>query len=404
MSNRIEVRGVIVSGLYDDEWFQPYIERGLITPETRVRAGLKAADPAQPIDLYINSPGGSVFDGYEMANSVRDWAREHGQAVNVTVGAMAASAASYLALSVAPKLKLHRNSKLMFHGASTGAEGGAEALADTAELLGKINAEIKTMLVSRYAMDPATVDGWFAEGRMGWITAAEAQQAGMVSEVVDSDGEVLQFADADLAALDNRGLAVAALLEDTEDDDGGTSEPGPGTEGAAVEDGDGGAVGDDGAPTTAIGIGDGPSPDYAQGYDEGFAAGMAGTDAAYDEGREVGRTEGATEARAQLTQELTAARAELEAAHKRANALADELTHAGNRYADETAARDATIADLKVRLARLVAGGMAAPEDINAGPGDWRQALQACGGDYVAARKRHPGLYAEYMRQATGRR
>ena len=140
--NRIDIRGVIVPSDYDDEWYADYIERGIIPPESRFRAALAAADTGEPLNIYVNSPGGSVFAGNEMQNAVREWKASTGQPVTVTVGALAASAASALAIGVADRIEAHSNSKMMFHGAYTGTIGGSEAHADGAELLNKINADI----------------------------------------------------------------------------------------------------------------------------------------------------------------------------------------------------------------------------------------------------------------------
>ena len=91
--SRIEIRGVIVPSFYDTEWAQQYIEKGLITPESTFRTALSEAATDAPLEVYVNSPGGSVFSAYEMVNAVRDWKRENNQKANVTIGAIAASEA-----------------------------------------------------------------------------------------------------------------------------------------------------------------------------------------------------------------------------------------------------------------------------------------------------------------------
>ena len=54
---RIEIRGVIVSGNYDGDWADQYIQRGIFTPESRVRKAFAEAD--DDVELYINSQGGA---------------------------------------------------------------------------------------------------------------------------------------------------------------------------------------------------------------------------------------------------------------------------------------------------------------------------------------------------------
>ena len=41
--NRIELRGVIVSSMWDEGWFEQDIDKGLMTPESRFRAAVDEA-------------------------------------------------------------------------------------------------------------------------------------------------------------------------------------------------------------------------------------------------------------------------------------------------------------------------------------------------------------------------
>ncbi len=69
--NRIEIRGVIVGSEWDSPRTERYIKNGVITPESVFRRALDAA--TEDVELYVNSPGGSVFSGYEMADAVKAW-------------------------------------------------------------------------------------------------------------------------------------------------------------------------------------------------------------------------------------------------------------------------------------------------------------------------------------------
>ncbi len=68
---RIDIRGVIVPSDYDVSFLFPYIQKGLITPESYVRKQIEA-NKDDTLDLYINSQGGSVFAGNEMINALQD--------------------------------------------------------------------------------------------------------------------------------------------------------------------------------------------------------------------------------------------------------------------------------------------------------------------------------------------
>jgi len=208
--NRIEIRGVIVPSDYDYEW---YTERGIITPESSFRRALAKADTGTPLEIYVNSPGGSVFAANEMINAVREWKAEHNQTVTVIVGAWAASAAAAFVIMAGDDVRPHQNAKMMFHGAWTISIGGKKLHEDTAGLLEKINADIKTRLVSRYDLSPETVSEWFAEGREGWLTAEEMVQAGIASEIITDNAEPIEFSNATIKDIEQRGLGIAALLD-----------------------------------------------------------------------------------------------------------------------------------------------------------------------------------------------
>lgn len=208
---RIEIRGVIVPSAYDQSWLAEYIDKGLFTPESRVRAALASAN--DDVELYINSQGGSVFAGNEMINSLKQFAAT-GRALHITVGAMAASmAANIVVMSGATSVKAFRNSKFMFHGAYGLTEGGKGAHEDSAELLGSINADVIAKLLTLPGAKKNAVKGWFEEGRMGWLSAAQALEMGIVGELVDALDSPLAAMDAAAAAklLETSGLDVAAL-------------------------------------------------------------------------------------------------------------------------------------------------------------------------------------------------
>ena len=210
--SRINLRGVIVPSEYDAQWAAGYIEKGIIMPESRFRAMLGAAVKTEPLTVYVNSPGGSVFSAGEMVNAIREWKAETKQPVTIVLGALTASAASAFAIMVADDIKAHANAKMMFHGAWTLSIGGKELHQDTADLLDKINGDIKARLVSKYGMSPETVTEWFAEGREGWLSAQELVDAKLASGIIADPSDVIEFPADALGEIEGRGLGIAAFL------------------------------------------------------------------------------------------------------------------------------------------------------------------------------------------------
>ncbi len=368
---RLEIRGVIVPSEYDSDWTRKYIEKGLITPESTFRRALAEQPADGPLSVYINSPGGSVFSAYEMVNAVREWKAENKQPVYVTIGAMAASAASAFAISVGAKVRAHQNAKMMFHGASSETWGGKGAHEDTAELLEKINAEIQQALIGQYKMDPDTVAEWFAEGRMGWLNAEEMYKTGIADEVIGEDDAPINF-DADaVAAIDAKGLDIAALLEepDASDESDGSGE-GNTSETATDQPDSQNAGGDTG--------------DLVIEYQRGF-----------EDGQAKGKTEIAGEYADQISElktSLETAQAESRKFQGMADKLAAQLKQAqdeGDRRASELRSQ---LDEATEKLRKYVSGALKFTPSIET----WEDALAACDGNYAKAAKGYPELLNLY--------
>ncbi|MBN8236839.1 Clp protease ClpP [Halobacillus kuroshimensis] len=88
---------------------------------------------AETINLYINSPGGDVFDGLAIYNQLK----RQEATVNVHVDGLAASAASIIALG-GDNLYMPKTSTLMVHHAWTIALGNAKEFRKVADDLDKI--------------------------------------------------------------------------------------------------------------------------------------------------------------------------------------------------------------------------------------------------------------------------
>ena len=387
--SRINLRGVIVPSEYDATWAAAYIDKGIIMPESRFRALLNDAAKSEPLTVYVNSPGGSVFSAGEMVNAVREWKAETKQPVNVVLGALTASAASAFAIMVADKISAHANAKMMFHGAWTISLGGSEMHQDTAELLDKINGDIKARLVSKYGMAPELVSEWFAEGREGWLSAQELVDSKLASEIISDPSDVIEFPADALGEIETRGLGIAALLnsntesEEAQDDDGQ----------ADADDqsgsGDGGEVGDgDEQDAPESGDVDEPGATDGEGADTGAdqneTADTGGAEA-IAEAFAAGEIAGIERGHADFEETVTSLRAKLNAEQETARKLQSER--------DQLRAINATMRESLQKandhVARLLNGGMKFSASIET----WEQALSECGGDYEEARRKYPGAY-----------
>jgi len=105
---------------------------------------LNALGDVDSITLRINSPGGDVFDGVAIHNSLKN----HKAKVTAQIDGIAASAASFIAMA-ADKIVMPSNSFLLIHGASGLALGGADVMRATADDLDRIDNSLTATYVAR---------------------------------------------------------------------------------------------------------------------------------------------------------------------------------------------------------------------------------------------------------------
>jgi ATP-dependent protease ClpP protease subunit len=385
--NRIELRGVIVPSEYDSSWAEGYIAKGIIIPESRFRSLLASANKKEPLTVYVNSPGGSVFAAGEMVNAVREWKAETGQPVTVVLGALTASAASAFAIMVADQIKAHSNAKMMFHGAWTVSVGGAEMHGDTAELLEKINADIKTRLVSKYGMSPETVTEWFSEGREGWLSASDLVDAKLASEIISDASDVIEFAPDALGEIENRGLGIAAFLKTNTESEVADV----GGETAVNQSGDGNVdPAANGEPENAdepVAVVE-PIASDSSAADPVAAAIVADPVA---EVIEAARQEARQAALQESGEMILALRSKLATEQETARKLQSERDQL--RAANDKAVTALTKANDHIQ--RLLNGGLSFSASIE----NWQQALAECKGDYEEARRKYPDAYRAQREQ-----
>jgi len=208
-TKRIEIRGVILDASFDFDWLDKYVEKGIFTPESRIRSQLKAAAEAgDDVELYISSQGGSVVAGNEIIAAFADY--PHGK--SITVGALAASMAANIALQAGVPVRAHNNTLFLFHGAWGVTIGGRDAHGDSAKMLDQINEPIRAALAAK-GVPADVIEAGFGEGRELTMTAAEAKEWGIVSEIIDEPAPLvarLEKSDEDDILAHGSEIPVAA--------------------------------------------------------------------------------------------------------------------------------------------------------------------------------------------------
>lgn len=161
----------IVDSELEAEWW------GGVAPEPFVKA--VRAITADTIHLRINSPGGSVFAARAMETALR----EHKARVVVHIDALAASAASFLAMA-GDEIVISKGAMIMIHKAWTWAWGNSDELSKTADLLAKIDGTLVETYADRTKRDAAEINSWMTAET--WFTAQEAVEHGFADRIADT--------------------------------------------------------------------------------------------------------------------------------------------------------------------------------------------------------------------------
>lgn len=170
---------------------------------------IRAID-ADTLNVYVNSPGGNVYDGIAIRNALRN----HPARVVVTVDGLAASAASFIALAGA-EVVMSENAELMIHDAWGLSIGNAEDMRTAADDLDRISDNIAAMYAAKAGGDPAD---WRALMKAEtWYSADEAVAAGLADRTDaapaadDDDAPASNLFDLSMYAHAGRAAASAPV-------------------------------------------------------------------------------------------------------------------------------------------------------------------------------------------------
>lgn len=143
-------------------------------------------DSVTAIELHVNSPGGSVWDGLTILNNLRQLSAP----VRAIVDGIAASAASFIACAC-DELVMMPNSQMMIHDAMGICIGQAQDMHDYGNFLSDSSDNIAAIYAAKAG---GTIEDWRqtmqVKGLMGqWYTADEAVEAGLADRVDGAEGD-----------------------------------------------------------------------------------------------------------------------------------------------------------------------------------------------------------------------
>ena len=140
---------------------------------------LEAQDPDKDIQMYINSPGGSVTAGMAIYDTMQYISSD----VKTICTGMAASMAAVLLVAGEKGKRFALNhSRVMIHQPMGGAQGQASDIEITAREIQKLKKELYTIISNHSGVPFKKVEK--DSDRDYWMTSAEAKQYGMIDEVL----------------------------------------------------------------------------------------------------------------------------------------------------------------------------------------------------------------------------
>lgn len=136
---------------------------------------------AKTINLYINSPGGSVFEGYAIYSALVRYADKNKASINVVIDGWAASIASVIAMA-GDHIKIGAHAQTMIHSPWSFAIGTAEEMRSEADVLDDLEDTIVDIYVARTGGDRDEIINWVKAET--WFKGQAAVDAGFADEVI----------------------------------------------------------------------------------------------------------------------------------------------------------------------------------------------------------------------------
>lgn len=140
---------------------------------------LQSVDPKKDIQLYINSPGGSVYAGLGIYDTMQYIGPD---VATICTGVALSMSAVLLCSGTKGKRAALKHARVMIHQPSGGMQGTAADMDISTRQILKIQQELYGIIAEHSGQPYERVDE--ASSRDYWMTAPEARDFGMVDEVL----------------------------------------------------------------------------------------------------------------------------------------------------------------------------------------------------------------------------
>ena len=178
MAKRIDVKGQIIES--GNEWVYDWLGLESTSPKKIIKALQEAG--GEDVEIYINSPGGSIFAGSEIYTELRNYS---GKKI-IKITGIAASAASVIAQ--AGECEISPTGMFMIHNVKTSASGDYRDMDNTRDALRAANQSIMNAYIDKTGMDAEILQDLM--DRETYLSAQQAVDHGFVDKIMFSDNAI----------------------------------------------------------------------------------------------------------------------------------------------------------------------------------------------------------------------
>ena len=140
---------------------------------------LESADKTKDISIYLNSPGGGVYAGLGIYDTMQYITPD---VATICTGMAASMGAVLLCAGAAGKRTALKHSRVMIHQPSGGADGQASDILIVAKEIQLLKTELYEIIAEHSGKNFAQVES--DSDRDYWMTSTEAKEYGMIDEVL----------------------------------------------------------------------------------------------------------------------------------------------------------------------------------------------------------------------------
>lgn len=178
MAKRIDVKGQIIES--GNEWVYDWLGLESTSPKKIIKALQEAG--GEDVEIYINSPGGSIFAGSEIYTELRNYS---GKKI-IKITGIAASAASVIAQ--AGECEISPTGMFMIHNVKTSASGDYRDMDNTGDALRAANQSIMNAYIDKTGMDAEILQDLMDHET--YLSAQQAVDHGFVDKIMFSDNAI----------------------------------------------------------------------------------------------------------------------------------------------------------------------------------------------------------------------